>query len=213
MFTGLIEEVGKVVRATEKRGASRLAIGARQLVRGLKRGDSIAVSGICLTAVEVSKDSFTADLAAETLARTSLSRLGPGTLVNLELPARSGQPMGGHIVQGHADGVGTLTALERVRGADDYVLRVSMPPELMRYVVPKGSIALEGISLTVAAIDRNEVTVAIIPHTHQATNLHSLRPGDPLNVEVDILAKYAERILAQRPGSSITLDRLLEEGF
>ena len=127
---------------------------------------------------------------------------------------KAGARLGGHIVQGHVDGVGTLTALERVRGGEDYWLRVSLPSELVRYVVFKGSIAIEGISLTVAAIEKNELSVAIIPHTFQATNLHSLRPGAPVNIEVDVLAKYAERLLAQKPANpALTLERLREEGF
>jgi len=121
--------------------------------------------------------------------------------------------MGGHIVQGHVDGVATLTALEKIPGGADYLLRASLPPELARYVVFKGGIAIEGISLTIAKVERNEIEVAIIPHTFTATNLHSLRAGDPLNIEVDVLAKYAERLLQQKPAGAITLDRLREEGF
>jgi riboflavin synthase len=214
MFTGLIESVGQVASVSEHNGTRRLTIAARELAGELKQGDSVSVSGVCLTAVTVEKDSFAADLAAETIARTSLSRLAPKTLVNLELPMKAGSRLGGHIVQGHVDGVGTLTALEKVRGGEDYWLRVSLPSELVRYVVFKGSIAIEGISLTVAAIEKNELSVAIIPHTFQATNLRALRPGAPLNIEVDVFAKYAERLLAQKPANpALTLERLREEGF
>jgi len=214
MFTGLIEEVGKVRALSGGDGTRRLTVAARALLREMKKGDSIAVSGVCLTAVELRKESVAFDLAAETVARTSLSRLKPGTLVNLELPMKAGERMGGHIVQGHVDGVGTLTALERTPGGDDWLLRVSLPPALARYVVHKGSIAIEGISLTVAAMEKNEVRIAIIPHTYEATNLKSLRRGDPVNIEVDVLAKYAERLLAQQPtGAPLTLARLREEGF
>ncbi|MBI2677359.1 MAG: riboflavin synthase [Candidatus Koribacter versatilis] len=214
MFTGLIEDVGQVAAVTGAGGTLRLTISTERLARRLQQGDSIAVSGVCLTAVDIKKYAFTADLAAETVARTSLSRLKAKTLVNLELPMKSGDRMGGHIVQGHVDGVGALTSLTKVSGGDDYLLRVSLPPELARYVVFKGSIAIEGISLTVAKIGRDEIEIAIIPHTFTATNLHALRAGDPLNIEVDVLAKYAERMLAQRPGSeAITLERLREEGF
>ena len=214
MFTGLIEEVGNVRSVAESNGTRRLTVGSRSLIREMRKGDSIAVSGVCLTAVELGKDAVRFDLAAETVARTSLTRLKPGALVNLELPMKAGQRMGGHIVQGHVDGVGTLTALERIPGADDWLLRISIPPELARYVVFKGSIAVEGISLTVAKLEKNEVGIAIIPHTYEATNLKSLQPGDPLNIEVDVLAKYAERLLAQKPsGEPLTLERLREEGF
>ena len=213
MFTGLIEEVGKVAAVSESNGTLRIAITSKQLVRELKQGDSIAVSGVCLTAVQIGAQSFSADLAAETVARTSLSRLRANALVNLELPMKSGQRMGGHIVQGHVDGVGTLTSLAQIPHGEDYLLRVSLPPELARYVVFKGSIAIEGISLTIAKAERNEIEVAIIPHTFSATNLHSLRAGDPLNIEVDVLAKYAERLLQQKPAGTITVQRLREEGF
>jgi riboflavin synthase len=213
MFTGLIEEVGKVAAVKETNGTLRLSIASKQLIRELKQGDSISVSGVCLTAVQIEKQSFSADLAAETVARTSLSRLRASALVNLELPMKAGARMGGHIVQGHVDGVATLTSLTQVPHGEDYLLRVSLPPELARYAVFKGSIAIEGISLTIAKLERNEIEVAIIPHTFTATNLHSLHTGDPLNIEVDVLAKYAERLLQQKPSGAITLERLREEGF
>ena len=214
MFTGLIEEVGRVRALSAGNGTRRLKVGSRALIREIKKGDSIAVSGVCLTAVELSKDAVAFDLAAETVARTSLTRLRRDALVNLELPMKAGQRMGGHIVQGHVDGVGTLTALERIPSGEDWMLRITIPPELARYVVFKGSIAVEGISLTVAKLEKNEVAIAIIPHTYEATNLKSLRPGDPVNIEVDVLAKYAERLLAQKPGGEpLTLERLREEGF
>jgi riboflavin synthase len=214
MFTGLIEEVGKVRAIAESNGTRRLTVASRALLREMRMGDSIAVSGVCLTAVELGKDFVAFDLAAETVARTSLTRLRPQALVNLELPMKVGQRMGGHIVQGHVDGVGTLTALERIPGAEDWRLRVALPPELARYVVLKGSIAIEGISLTVAKLAGSEVEIAIIPHTYAATNLKSLREGDLVNIEMDVLAKYAERLLAQKPGGgAVTLERLREEGF
>ena len=213
MFTGLIEEVGKVVDVKESHGTHHLTVESRQLVREMKKGDSIAVSGVCLTAVALGKHTLSFDLAAETVARTSLSRLKPETLVNLELAMKHGERMGGHIVQGHVDGVGTMVSFERIPGAEDYWLRISIPPALMRYVVHKGSIAIEGISLTVAKLDGTEITIAIIPHTATATNLKSLQPGDPVNIEVDVLAKYAERLLAAKDAAPLTLDRLRAEGF
>ncbi|HZQ91123.1 MAG TPA: riboflavin synthase [Terriglobales bacterium] len=214
MFTGLIEEVGKVLRLEDAPGgARRLTIGARQVTRELKKGDSVAVSGVCLTAVDIAPASFAADLAAETIARTSFTRLRPDALVNLELPAKVGSRLGGHIVQGHVDGTARLVTLERVPKAHDYWLTVEIPAGLAKYVVWKGSITIEGISLTVARIDGARVGVAIIPHTFSATNLQSLRPGDALNIEVDVIAKYTEKMLRGEPASGVTLERLVSEGF
>ena len=217
MFTGLIEEVGRVQRvekATEEARVTRLVVAASLLTQELKKGNSICVSGVCLTAVEVAPDSFAADLAAETVARTSFARIAEGTEVNLELPMRAGGRMGGHVVQGHVDGVAKLLALEKIEGGEDYWLRVEIPAELARYVVFKGSIAIEGISLTVARIEGTTLTVAIIPHTYEVTNLRSLKPGDGMNIEVDILAKYAEKMLKGEdvPGA-VTLEKLVSEGF
>ena len=214
MFTGLIEEVGCVATLSGSGGTARLTVAASHLPREMKPGDSIAVSGVCLTAVQVHRESLSFDLAEETLARTSLSRLAPGTLVNLELPMKADGRMGGHIVQGHVDGVAKFIALERIEGKDDYWLKLELPADLTRYVVFKGSIAIEGISLTVARIEGMAVTIAIIPHTFEMTNLKQFRPGDPMNIEVDIMAKYAEKmILGQAAPANITLERLMAEGF
>ncbi len=214
MFTGIVEEIGKVLSLAELNGKRRLTVSSTQLVRELKKGSSIAVSGVCLTAVEITHESFSADLAHETVARTSFSRLQPSAVVNLELPAKAGDRMGGHIVQGHVDGVGKLVSLERVENAEDYWLSVEIPPELARYVAWKGSIAIEGISLTVAKVDSNVVGVAIIPHTREATNLHSLEPGDPVNIETDMIAKYTEKMLrGEAPEGAITVEKLLQQGF
>lgn len=213
MFTGIIEEVGRALRCEETRGKRRLTVASTQLVRELKVGDSVAVSGVCLTAVEVTPESFSADLAAETIARTSLSRLAPGALVNLELPAKAGDRLGGHIVQGHVDGTGKLLRFERIAGGEDYWLEITIPVALAKYVVEKGSIALEGISLTVAGIEGETVGIAIIPHTAQATNLLSLKPGDPVNIEVDVMAKYAEKLAQGSSARSLTVAELIANGF
>src|SRR5271163_3153008 len=165
MFTGIIEEVGRVTSIANENGNRRLTVSASHLVKELKKGDSIAVSGVCLTAVEIAANSFGADLAEETWNRTSFSRIKKDALVNLELPMRADGRFGGHIVQGHVDGTGKFLALDRVRGADDYWLRIEIPPGLARYVIFKGSLCIEGISLTVAQIDGTQVTAAIIPHT------------------------------------------------
>jgi riboflavin synthase len=214
MFTGLIEEVGKVVSLTDHRGTKRLTVAASELPREMKKGDSIAVSGVCLTAVAIRKNSIGFDLAVETLARTSLSRLEEGALVNLELPMKAGGRMGGHIVQGHVDGVARFLNLEKIEGKDDYWLRIEIPAELAKYVVFKGSIAVEGISLTVAKVEGREVTIAIIPHSYEMTNLKQFKPGDPMNIEVDIIAKYAEKmLLGQAAPGNVTLEKLVAEGF
>jgi riboflavin synthase len=214
MFTGIIEEVGCVIRVARENGNRRLSVAATRLNQELKTGDSIAVSGVCLTAVEITPTSFAADLAAETWKRTSFSRIKKDALVNLELPMRADGRFGGHIVQGHVDGTGKFMALDRVRGADDYWLRIAMPPELARYVIFKGSLCIEGISLTVAKVDGIEVTAAIIPHTVKMTNLKSLKPGDPVNLEVDTVAKYVEKMIkGESTNSSLTVERLVREGF
>ena len=154
-------------------------------------GDSVAVSGVCLTALDLQSDRFSADLAAETLERTTLGGLATGTVVNLELPTAAGAPLGGHVVQGHVDGIGCCWRW-RLLGAD-WRLRLRVPAELVRYVVAQGSIAVEGISLTVASIVGDLVEIAIIPHTYAATNLHALTVGSAVNIETDVLGKYAER--------------------
>jgi len=214
MFTGIIEEVGRV-RAIKVAGDKRrLTVSCSKLLPQLKPGDSVAVSGVCLTAVELSRESFTADLAQETWTRTSFSRLQTGALLNLELPMRANGRFDGHVVQGHVDGTGTLVALEKIPNGNDYRLTITVPSELTRYIVGKGSLGIEGISLTVAAIDGTQVAAAIIPHTAEMTNLRSLKPGDPVNLEVDVIAKYVEKMMAPEPAqSSITLDKLVRSGF
>lgn len=213
MFTGLIAEVGKVREVIQNGHGRRIVVRSTSLVQELRMGDSIAVNGVCLTALDISGDSFAADLAAETVARTSLSRLSGGTPVNLELPTKASGRLGGHVVQGHVDGVGRLVELERQAGGDDWRLTIDIPAELAKYVVFKGSIAIEGISLTVAKVEGARVSVAIIPHTYESTNLKSLKPGDPLNIEVDVIAKYAEKMLRGEATGEITAERLMSEGF
>jgi riboflavin synthase len=214
MFTGIIEEVGHVTRIAKENGNHRLTVSASDLVKELKKGDSIAVSGVCLTAVEITPKSFTADLAEETWNRTSFSRIRQDAPVNLELPMRANGRFGGHIVQGHVDGTGKFLGLDRIPGADDYWLRIDIPADLARYVISKGSLSIEGISLTVAKIEGTQVTVAVIPHTVEMTNLKSLKPGNPLNLEVDLIAKYVEKMMrGNSTNSSITIERLVREGF
>jgi riboflavin synthase len=214
MFTGIIEEVGRVTSITNQSGRHRLTVSASHLVRELKKGDSIAVSGVCLTAVEITPKWFRADLAEETWNRTSFSRIKPGALVNLELPMRADGRFGGHIVQGHVDGTGKFMALDQIPGADNYWLRIEVPTELELYVISKGSLSIEGISLTVAKVEGAQVRAAIIPHTAEVTNLKSLESGDPVNLEVDMIAKYVEKMMrGNSTNSSITIERLVREGF
>ena len=215
MFTGIIETTGEVCSFTPGAGAARLVVAAPGIAARLRKGDSVAVSGVCLTALEMGGDWFAADLAAETIARTTLSRLEAGSVVNLELPTPAGAPLGGHVVQGHVDGVGTLVGLDPVAGSgeeSDWVLRIRVPQALLRYVVEKGSIAVEGISLTVAGVKRDEVWIAILPHTYRATNLHTLKPGMEVNLEVDVLGKYAES-RAQAEENWLTVEYLLANGY
>ena len=192
MFTGLIADLGEVARREESADGIRLTLRTR-LAGELSAGDSVAVNGVCLTATEVERGGFAADVMHETLARSSLAGLGEGDAVNLELPLRATDRLGGHVVQGHVDGVG---AVAEVR--DDgfaRVLAVTADPDLLRYVVEKGSIAIEGISLTVSALDGDRVSVSLIPETLQRTTLGRAVVGTPVNLEVDVLAKYVERLV------------------
>jgi riboflavin synthase len=225
MFTGLIQATGKIISIEHRQGAQRITIEAPTLAPKLQTGDSIAVSGVCLTALDINPTQFHADLAAETVARTSLTALGPGSQVNLELPTPAGTPLGGHIVQGHVDATGTLLSLAPLDAqADpsqtDWWLQIAVPKTVSRYVVEKGSIAIEGISLTIARFDLDTpdgdvVSVAIIPHTYAATNLHTLKTNQPVNLEADILIKYAEekRAREQKPDFEITLEYLVANGY
>jgi riboflavin synthase len=221
MFTGLIETTGTVLCVTPEAGVTRITIGApASLVSRLSTGDSVAVSGVCLTALDIEPNAFpprfSADLAAETIARTTLSRLKSDTVVNLELPTPAGSPLGGHVVQGHVDGTATLAALEAITpdtGTTDYRLRLAVPDALMRYIVEKGSITVEGISLTVAGVQENQVDIAIIPHTYAATSLRLLSPGDEVNIEVDVLGKYAERRGETLDDFRVTEEYLIANGY
>jgi len=218
MFTGIVEEVGRITRIEQRGENRRITITAEHAPKQLKTGDSVSVSGVCLTALEiklnVKPSSFCADLAPETWARTSFSRIHEGALVNLELPMKADGRFGGHIVQGHVDGVGKLVSLDRIADSGNWWLRIELPHEVEKYTVYKGSISIEGISLTVAKLEENLCTVAIIPHTVEMTNLNSLKPGDPLNLEADLIAKYVEKMMGRDSAqSSLTIEDLVEQGF
>lgn len=214
MFTGIVEEVGTIRHVKTAPDGARLTVAARTVLSDAKLGDSIAVNGVCLTMVERGADWFAADLSAETLSRTSLRQARTGTPVNLERALLPAARLGGHIMQGHVDGTGALIEA-RVVG-DGYVVRVGCPPELARYVVEKGSIAVDGISLTVAALGDEWFEIAIIPHTWRMTNLSALAPSAVVNLEVDIIAKYVERMMQpqlHRSQEKITLEKLGELGY
>jgi riboflavin synthase len=214
MFTGIVEEVGRVTSIQQRGENRRITVAAENAARQLKTGDSIAVSGVCLTAIEIQPGSFSADLAPETWERTSFSRMHEGALVNLELSMKADGRFGGHIVQGHVDGVGELIALERVADSANWWLRLALPQDVEKYTVYKGSISIEGISLTVAKLEGRNCTVAIIPHTVEMTNLTSLRPGDPVNLEADQIAKYVEKMMARESTEGVlTIEELVQQGF
>jgi riboflavin synthase len=213
MFTGIIEEVGKVAKIEQRGENRRISIHAENTPRELKTGDSISVSGVCLTALDIKANSFCADLAPETWARTSFSHIRKNALVNLELPMKANGRFGGHVVQGHVDGVGKLLSLGRIADSENWWLNIELPAEVEKYTVYKGSISIEGISLTVAKLDGKWCSVAIIPHTLEMTNLKSLKPGDPVNLEADLIAKYVEKMTKGASSSIITVENLVRQGF
>jgi riboflavin synthase len=216
MFTGIIEELGRV-RSLERRGEGvRMTVEARVVTEGTREGDSVAVNGVCLTALDVRADSFAADGSRETLQRSTLGQLRAGSPVNLERAATPSTRLGGHIVQGHVDARGRFLSADEHGGS--WTVRIGFPPEVARYLVFKGSVAVEGISLTVAALAEDHFEIAVIPKTWAATNLSHLRPGDPVNLEADIIAKYVERILTSggrpsEPPPALTVERLAELGY
>ena len=224
MFTGIIERTGTIVSLVDLGGVKRLTVSAPEIAGLLREGDSLAVSGVCLTALEVDPELFHADLAAETLVKTSLGALAVGAPVNLELPTAAGAPLGGHIVLGHVDGVGSVVCLEPVipreaahfdEQTTDWTLRVRVPQGTEPWMVRKGSVAIEGISLTIAAFDGEVATVAILPLTYWRTNLHTLKAGAPVNVEADVLVKlaYARMEAERKPELELTEAWLVAEGF
>ena len=213
MFTGIIEEVGHVNRI----GGGSLVIDCHKVLEDVQLGDSIAVNGVCLTVTHFDKSSFTADVMPETVRRTSLAEIKKGSPVNLERALTLASRLGGHIVSGHIDGTGKI-----VKFADEgnaILMTISAGPELLRYIVEKGSVALDGISLTVAQVTDSDFTVSLIPHTREVTNLGSKKTGSPINIETDVLGKYVEKMLKgsssapAKAQSNMTLDFLRENGF
>ena len=209
MFTGIIEQTGTLVSLVDRGGVRRITVEAPGIAGRLREGDSLGVSGVCLTALDVNPTYFHADLAQETLDRTSLGSLAAGAKVNLELPTAAGSPLGGHVVQGHVDGTGTMVALEPVipetspqfdKETTDWTLKVRVPQEVRQWMVQKGSVAIEGISLTIAGFDGETISIAILPLTYWRTNLHTLSVGAPVNVEADVLVKLAYQQMIANPG-------------
>jgi riboflavin synthase len=196
VFTGIIEELGRIASLEKLEQGMRLNIACSTVLSDTKDGDSIAVNGVCLTALSVADGSFSADLSPETLDRSTLGRLDVGSPVNLERSVTPQTRLGGHIVQGHVDARGTF--LEAIDEGDFWTVRIGFPPEISRYMVEKGSVAVEGISLTIAHLNDNNFDIAIIPKTWAVTNLSTLKQGDSVNLEVDVIAKYVERMMAGR---------------
>jgi riboflavin synthase len=199
VFTGIVEELGEITAVEELADSARFTVRGPVVTEGAKHGDSIAVNGVCLTVVDLLEDAFTADVMDETLKRSSLGALTPGSRVNLERPMALGGRLGGHLVQGHVDGTGTVLA--RTPGEQWEIVKVALPPELSRYVVEKGSITVDGISLTVVEAAADWFTVSLIPTTLALTTLGIKQPGDPVNLEVDVIAKYVERMLGSAPAA------------
>ncbi len=199
MFTGLVQDLGKIASADRSDEGARVTI-ETELAGELAEGDSVAVNGVCLTATAVADGTFAADVMNETLSRTSLAAVAPGTGVNLELPLRPSDRLGGHVVQGHVDGLGTVA--EVAEDGFSRRVRFEADPELLRYVVPKGSIAVDGVSLTVAELDQSSFTVSLIPESIARTNLGTAQPGTKVNLEVDVLAKYVERLIRNHGGDA-----------
>lgn len=217
MFTGLVEEVGRVRRLQRRGDLQRLEVAADVVLGDARIGDSINIDGACQTAVEISADSFCVESVEETLRRTTLGQLRAGDAVNLERSVQAQSRLGGHLVLGHVDGVGEVRRFENQGG--QWTLQIAPPADLLRYIAAKGSITIDGISLTVAAVAADSFTVSVIPHTLDSTNLAGCRAGGRVNLEVDVLARYLERLLEQRLGNggderpALTLERLRDMGY
>ena len=211
MFTGIIEEIGTVRRIEHGAKGARLTIQAKTVLEDTRIGDSIATNGVCLTVVSMTGDSFSADVMAESLRRSSLGTLQGGSPVNLERAMAANGRFGGHIVSGHIDGTGTIASQKREDNA--VWVKIKTPAPLLRYLVEKGSIAIDGVSLTVAAVTDTDFSVSIIPHTGAQTILLGKKPGDPVNLECDVIGKYVEKLTAPHKTGGISTNFLAENGF
>ena len=211
MFTGIIEEIGTVRRIEHGAKGARLTIQAKTVLEDTRIGDSIATNGVCLTVVSMTGDSFSTDVMAESLRRSSLGTLQGGSPVNLERAMAANGRFGGHIVSGHIDGTGTIASQKREDNA--VWVKIKTPAPLLRYIVEKGSIAIDGVSLTVAAVTDTDFSVSIIPHTGTQTILLGKKPGDPVNLECDVIGKYVEKLTAPHKTGGISTNFLAENGF
>lgn len=211
MFTGIIEEIGTVKSLTGST-VRRLVIASDKVINNVAVGDSVAVNGVCLTVTSIGTNELSFDAVPETINRSTLKDVRSGAKVNLEASLRAGKMLGGHIVQGHVDGIGKIESINRM--ADSVVIRISAPPEIMRYVVEKGSVAIDGISLTIASEDEQGFTISVIPHTLEVTALGLKKHGDSVNLEADIIGKYVEKFInARKESSGVTEDLLRQAGF
>ena len=208
MFTGLVEEIGKVSSITQIAGGKRLKIEASKILDDLKIDDSVAINGVCLTAVKIDNDGFWAEAVGATLEKTTLPKIFQGYSVNLERAVRLSDRLGGHLVQGHVNGIGTITKIERL--GENYFLEVSLPDNLKKYLIDEGSIAIDGISLTIASLKNSTVGLSIIPHTWNNTNLVNKTAGDKVNIETDVIAKYIEKLISSKEDSN---DKFSDEWF
>lgn len=218
MFTGIIEETGSVAAIEKHASGAKMKIAARTVTEGTREGDSIAVNGVCLTAINIKADGFSADVSGETLDKSTLGTLKIGSVVNLERAATLSTRLGGHIVQGHVDARGRF--LSAVRSGDFWTVRIGFPPEMAKYLVYKGSVAVEGISLTVADLQADYFDIAVIPKTWELTNFSRLKTGDAVNLEADIIGKYVERIMLygkagekSEKTAGVTMEQLKKNGF
>lgn len=213
MFTGIIEELGAIASLHPHEGGAKMRIAARTVVDGTNAGDSIAVNGVCLTALDILPEGFSADVSQETLNRSTLGNLQTGSRVNLERAVTPSARLGGHIVQGHVDGRGEFVSA--LQNGDFWTVRIGYPAEMGQYFVYKGSVSVEGISLTIANLTDSFFEIAIIPKTWELTNLSTLRPGDSVNLEADVIAKYVERILTygRKEPDGVTMEMLKDAGF
>lgn len=214
MFTGIIEEIGIVEKITPISGGITIKIKAEKILDDIAVNDSVCIDGVCLTVIKFDKNSFWADAVGATLEKTTFNKVKAETLVNLERSVKLSDRLGGHLVQGHVNGIGTISEIKKL--GENYLVKILIPDELDKYLIKEGSIAINGISLTIADLDSNEISISVIPHTWQNTNLKDKKVNEKVNVEIDILAKYVEKLLAKNnnnPDTNITEGWLKELGY
>jgi len=213
MFTGIVEETGKIDKSAPIAGGLEIKINAQKVLEDIKVNDSICVDGVCLTVTKYHKNSFSVDAVGATLEKTTFNKIQEHDLVNLERSVRLNDRLGGHLVQGHVNGIGTISEIQKL--GENYLVKIKIPVDLERYVIKEGSIAINGISLTIADLEKNEISISIIPHTWQNTNLKAKKVNDPVNIEIDMLAKYVEKLLinVENPSKKISEGWLKELGY